>query len=328
MSSSHPEIDLPTDHILRQIIDAINANPEVREPLLRALLTEDFLALPKRMDKLENAVEELREETRAGFSAVNARIDNTNAELGSLSGRLDDTNAEVRTLSDRVDSTNAEVRTLSGRLDDTNAEVRTLSDRVDDTNAEVRTLSDRVDGNTRQLNDHTRQLSDNTRQLNDNTRAIRRLEGHVGRLIGSTYEDLCRYEIGVILDGYLFAPVLADRDWVYDKLLEARASGSISRDDYLDGLRPDIIAREKRDTDHVGPLAVVECSISFNRGDLENAARRAAIISGVTGNSVSAFVATERNWPAEVDVFASELGVTIIHHEQPPPTRYEDLPDP
>ena len=69
MSSSHPEIDLPTDHILRQIIDAINANPEVREPLLRALLTEDFLALPKRMDKLENAVEELREETRAGFSA-------------------------------------------------------------------------------------------------------------------------------------------------------------------------------------------------------------------------------------------------------------------
>ncbi len=116
MTSPTPEIDLPPDHILRQLLDAIAAHPEVREPLLRALLTEDLLTLPKRVDKLQG---ELREETRAGFRAVN----------------------------ERIDASNGEVRTLGDRLNDTN-----------------------------------RRLDENTQHLGENTRAIRRLEGHVGRL--------------------------------------------------------------------------------------------------------------------------------------------------
>ena len=101
------------------------------------------------------------------------------------------------------------------------------------------------------------------------------------------------------------------------KLLQARENGSISREDYIDGLRPDIIAKENRDTGHAGPLAVVEISITFNQGDLENAARRAAIISGVMGNSVTAFVATHGGWPDEVNDVAESLGVTVIRHEDP-----------
>ena len=173
---------------------------------------------------------------RGGFRAVNERIDTTNAE--------------VRALSDRIDTTNAEVRTLSDRIDTTNAEVRALSDRIDTTNAEVRALSDR---------------------LSENTRVTRRLEGHVGRLIGRTYEDRCRNEIAAILDGWLKCAVIADRDMVQQSLLQARTGGLISREDYLDGLRPDIIAREMDDTEQTGRLAVVEASITFNRNDLEHA---------------------------------------------------------
>ena len=150
---------------------------------MRILLTEDFLALPKRVDKLQAEFEEFREETRAGFRAVN----------------------------ERIDSTNTEVRALSDRLDE------------------------------------------NTRRLDENTRAIRRLEGHVGRLIGNTYEDLCRYEIAAILDRWLNVPVLADRDLITARLLVARQSNAISRDEYLDGLRPDIVARGVDDTAHAGP---------------------------------------------------------------------------
>ena len=254
MTSPAPETELPPDHLLRQLLDAIAAHPEVREPLLRVLLTDDFLALPNRVDKLQGEFEEFREETRAGFRAVNERIDVTNGE--------------------------------------------------------VRTLSDRLDENTRRLGEHSH-------RLDENTRAIRRLEGHVGRLVGNTYEDLCRYEIGAILDGWLIGPVLADRQLISAKLLQARESGSIGREDYLSGLRPDIIARENGDTDHFGPLAVVEASVTFNRSDLENAARRAAIISGVTGSRVTAFVATHVGWPGEVNTIAESLGVTIIRHEDP-----------
>ena len=268
MTSAVPETELPPDHLLRQLLDAITAHPEVREPLLRALLTEDFLTLPNRVDKLQSEFEEFREETRAGFRAVNERIDETNSRLGETNSRLGETNS-------RLDETNSRLGETNSRLDGINS------------------------------------------RLDDNTRSIRRLEGHVGRLIGRTYEEQCRYEIGAILDGWLVVGVLADRQVINAKLLQARENGSITRDEYLNGLRPDIVARENRDLDHTGILAVVEASVTFNRGDLENAARRAAIVANVTGNTVAAFVITHEDWPEEVNATAEALGVTIIRHEDP-----------
>jgi hypothetical protein len=315
MSSPTSETELPADHLLRQLIDAIAAHPEVREPLLRVLLTEDFLTLPKRVDRLQGEFEEFREETRAGFRGVNERIDATNERLDSTNERIDTTNEQLAATNERIDTTNEQLAATNERIDTTNTEVRTLSDRLDATNTEVRTLSDRtLSDRIDATNTELRTISG---QLGDNTRAIRRLEGHMGRLLGHTYEDRCRHEIGVILDGWLTGPVLADRSAVNAKLLEARQSGEITRDEYLDGLRPDIIARENQDAAQTGRLAVVEASVTFNRGDLESAARRAAIISGVTGVGVAAFVATHGEWPREVDADAQRLGVTIVHHEAP-----------
>jgi chromosome segregation ATPase len=137
MSSPTPETELPADHLLRQLIDAIAAHPEVREPLLRVLLTEDFLTLPKRVDRLQGEFEEFREETRAGFRGVNERIDTTNERLDSTNERIDTTNEQLAATNERIDTTNE-------RIDTTNTEVRTLSDRLDATNTEVRTLSDRI----------------------------------------------------------------------------------------------------------------------------------------------------------------------------------------
>lgn len=247
MTLPAPDIDLPADHLLRQLIDAIAAHPEVREPLLRVLLTEDFLTLPNRVDRLQGEFEEFREETRAGFRAVNER--------------LDETNAEVRTLG-------SEVRTLGQRMD-------------------------------------------------ENTRAIRRLERRVGRLTGQAYEDKCRYNIGVILDGWLDGPVVADRALINAKLLDARRNGAISREEYQHGLNPDIIACGVEDTDQSGFLAIVEASVTFNQDDLEIAALRASVIAKVTGTSTAAFMATHFDWPDEVNTVTRQLGVTIIRFEDP-----------
>ena len=296
MTSSAPETGLPPDHLLRQLMDAITAHPEVREPLLRALLTEDFLALPRRMENLEGEFQEFREETRAGFRAVNERIDATNAEVRVLSNRMDEFGNRLDEFGNRLDEFGNRLDEFGNRLDEFGNRLDEFGNRLDETNS---------------------RLDENSQRLDENTRAIRRLEGHVGRLIGNTYEDLCRREIGVILDGWLKAPVLADREVINAKLLRARESGVISREDYLNGLRPDVIARTNGDTDHTGPLAIVEASVTFNRNDLENAARRAAIISGVTGNSVTAFVATHDDWPDEVNTVAGALGVNIIRHEDP-----------
>lgn len=221
------DLDLPPDHPIRQILDVIEAHPEVREPVLRVLLTEDFLALP----------------------------------------------------------------------------------------GQVQGLSERVDGLTEQVGGLNERLDENTRVLNENTASTKRLEGHVGRMRGLSYEDSCRYYIGVILDGYLDGPVLADRERINDQLRKARRNDLISRQEYEHGLSPDIIARGEDDESQSERLAVVEASVTFNRRDLENAAQRAAIIGRVTGVRTDAFVATHYPWPDEISAAAERLGVRIIRRE-------------
>lgn len=226
MTSPILTLDLPPDHPLRMILDVIETHPEVREPLLRVLLTERLLALPDQVDKLQSDFEEFRDETRARFDGVDQRLD-------------------------------------------------------------------------------------------ENTGAIRRLEGHVGRLVGASYEDLCRAEIAGILDGQLDQPVLADREPINERFLAERHANRISRDEYLDGLRPDIVARSKNDDTQAGPYAVIEASVTFNQTDLRNAARRAEVISRVMGVATEGFVVTNSDWPTAIDELAEQLGVTIIRHLSP-----------
>ena len=268
MTTLAPELNLPPDHPLRQILDTIAAHPELREPVLRILLTEKFLALPEQVAELRSEFEDFREETREQFRSVNARLDENNARLDEHNSRLDETNS---------------------RLDETNS-------RLDETNS---------------------RLDENTRLLRENTAAIRRVEGHVGRLRGVSYEDTCRHEIVAVMDGWLEDPVIADREPINERLRTARHTGLITRNEYLDGLRPDIIARAGDDENHSGLLAIAEASVTFNRGDLETAARRAEIIARVVGVRTAAFVVTNHQWPDVLNEVARQLGVTIIHHEVP-----------
>ena len=51
----------PSDlrEFVQYVITAVNANPDLREPLLRALLTEDFLQMPVRLARLDDVPERL-----------------------------------------------------------------------------------------------------------------------------------------------------------------------------------------------------------------------------------------------------------------------------
>lgn len=82
------ELDLPDDELLRRILTAVAAHPEVREPLLRVLLTDEFLNLP-------TEVKELREEMREGFRAVNQRIDENTRSIRTLTGQVGELRGEA-----------------------------------------------------------------------------------------------------------------------------------------------------------------------------------------------------------------------------------------
>ncbi len=116
MTTIAPELNLPPDHPLRQILDTIAAHPEVREPVLRILLTEDFLALPEQVRELRADFTEFREETREQFRIVNERIDETNRtmqeQFQQVNERIDETN---RSLGERIDESRQDViRRMNG----------------------------------------------------------------------------------------------------------------------------------------------------------------------------------------------------------------------
>ena len=210
---------------------------------------------------------------------------------------------------------------LRGEFEDfreeTREQFRSVNARLDETNARLDEHNSRLDETNSRLDETNSRLDENTRLLRENTAAIRRVEGHVGRLRGVSYEDTCRHEIVAVMDGWLEDPVIADREPINERLRTARHTGLITRNEYLDGLRPDIIARAGDDENHNGLLAVAEASVTFNRGDLETAARRAEIIARVVGVRTAAFVVTNHQWPDVLNEVARQLGVTIIHHEVP-----------
>ena len=143
------------------------------------------------------------------------------------------------------------------------------------------------------------------------------LRGDFGRFRGESYERQCAEEIIPILDGYIAVAVLADREKIKDAFVRARQDGLISREELLDSYQPDIIARAAHDDSETENFAVVEASITFNRQDLENAARRARLIAKVTNVPSDPYLVTHHDWPGDMDDAALELGVTIIRHEVP-----------
>ena len=249
MTTIAPELNLPPDHPLRQILDTIAAHPEVREPVLRVLLTEDLLALPEQVRELRADFTEFREETREQFHAVNERIDETNRSLG-----------------ERIDETRRE-----------------LSERIDETRQDV----------------------------------IRRMNGFEGRFRGETYERKCADKIDSILVDHFRYAVEYDRTALTERLVQARHDRLLTNAEYQDARNVDIVAYEKPTPGVAEHLAVVEVSITFNRDDLETAARRAAIIGRVFGLRTDAFVATNGPWPEEVNEVARQLQVTVVRYFLP-----------
>ena len=347
MTTTIPTTDRPAGPLLvQQLIDAVTAHPEVREPLLRALLTEDFLTLPDRVSRLQSSFDDFRAETQDEFRRVNARIDANTDAIAVNTGAID---ANTATIAEHTSA----IAVNTGAIDANTATIaehtsaiavntgaiaehrQTLAEHsriIDEHTSTIAEHTSAIAANTGTIAEHTSAIAANTDAITDlrqtlaelsqnvaeNNRRIRRMDGHVGRLRGAAYEDRCREEVDAILDGLVGVAVLVDRARIKGQLLQARVAGLITRAEYLDGLRADVIARDWTDDDHADLLLVGECSITFNRDDLEIAARRADIIGRVTGVSTQAFLVTHYgDWPEDIAEIAQQLNVAVLQHQDP-----------
>ena len=146
---------------------------------------------------------------------------------------------------------------------------------------------------------------------------VRRMEGSLGRFRGETYEKRCIEKIDELLSDHFGYAQPLDREPINRQLAQVRRDGTISRQEYLDGRNVDIIAHDTFAYDGEHRWAVVEVSITFNRNDLENAARRSAIIAQVFDIQTQAFVVTNSPWPDDVNAVAERMGVTIVRSHDP-----------
>ncbi len=102
---------------VQYVIAAIDANPDLREPLLRALLTEEFLQVPTRLDNVSGRLDDVSE-----------RLDDVSERLDDVSGRLDDVSGRLDDVSGRLDDVSGRLDDVSGRLARVEDDVKTLKD--------------------------------------------------------------------------------------------------------------------------------------------------------------------------------------------------------
>ena len=244
-----PDIDnlIPQEaELVRRLVQEIAWYPQIREPVLRFLMAEDFPALVA-----------LVRQNAANIELILERL-----------GVVEEAVARIPTIEEAV----ARIPVIEETVE-----------RLDRTVAGI-------------------------------DRSVRVLQGQVGQLRGNSYEDKCREQIAAVLDGYMSRAVPANRERINTLLVNARHTGQITRAELIDGYNVDIIARALDDDAETAALAVAEVSITFNRRDLEIAARRAELIGRITGVATAAYLVTHHDWPEAMHTDAADLGVTIISY--------------
>lgn len=164
---------------LQDIIRALQAHPEWREPLLEALLPQRFQQLPEHTDRLEEALTRLAEQS--------AETDRRLRELSEETNKRFQEMAEQRSASDR------RIEQLTARVDDLTVKLEQLTARVDELAVRMDRLVERFDIMQRDLGElkgfHLEQYyrTNATAILGLFFRRLRVVDK--GRLIDSLYEQ-------------------------------------------------------------------------------------------------------------------------------------------
>ncbi|MGC8784854.1 MAG: hypothetical protein ACP5RN_10800 [Armatimonadota bacterium] len=280
---------------VEDIIRALQEHPEWREPLLNALLTDQYRQLPPRADRLEEALDRLAaaqeatqrtlqrfmEQTEQRFQQVEeqqrqqaARHDELVEKLVQLTARVDDLARRVEELTLRVDD-------LTARVDDLTVRLEQLTARVDDLTVRLEQLTARVD-----------QLA---AQMSALVERVGRMEQDLGDLKGLSLEQYYRNNATALLGLFFQKLRVVDKGRLIDSLFEQRA---LSREEWEQISKIDLLVRGVHRTSGEEYLLVWEISWTVDEEDVSRALERAQLLrqwglstvpvvagKGITGNA-------------------------------------------
>ena len=110
---------LDSESLVTRIIAELQADPNAQTLLLRALLTNEFLGMPIRLERIEADVAELKAdvaELNTRLTRVEADVAELKADVAELNTRLTRVEADVAELKTRMTRVEADVAVLKGDM--------------------------------------------------------------------------------------------------------------------------------------------------------------------------------------------------------------------
>jgi len=322
-------------HSVEDIIRALQEHPEWREPLLNALLTDQYRQLPTRADRLEEALARLAEEsakTDQRLAEMAARMEESRREtdqrLRELSEKTDQRLAEMaarmeesrrqteeylRQLSEKADKRFAE---MEARIAESNARVdqrfAEMAARMEESRRETdqrfAEMAARMDESRRQTDQRFAEITSDLRALTETVRnLIRRFDSELGSVKGMTLEMLYRDNATTILGKHFRNLRLVDRGQYLQEMLDQHP---ITDNEWKQLVSSDVMVHGVHRLTGKEYLMVWEVSWVIDDHDVERAADRAQILRQWQANALP--VVAGKALTASAHQAAQERGVLVI----------------
>ena len=270
------------ESLVNRIIAELEARPEVKPALLRALLTDEFLLLPAKVDRLMElvpAVEKLQQDV-SELKEGQARLEGDVSELKWGQARLEGDVSELKAGQARLEE-------RQGRLEAGQARLEERQDRLEAGQARLE-------------------------------RGQQRMGGQLSNLTGSQYQRhvaeigyrLVRRELGIQDAHLLDADSAPGKRMIIDISDAAEAAGRITVAESDEVILSDVILTGVDEANRQVQV-LLEVSMTVQQHDIERAEARARILEKATGIRTLAGVVGE-NIPEEERTRAQGRGVACF----------------
>ena len=269
-----PTTTVATREEVQRLINALRADPTLRDELERAILADKLLHLPEQVAILIDIMRSFAEAADTQFAALHKRLGNVEADVSTLKADVSTLKADVSTLKADVNTLKADVSTLK-------ADVSTLKTDVNTLKADVNTL--KADVSTLKADVSTLKADVNTLKADVNT-----LKTDSGKTRGKLLEEQVRHNPGRFLGRYARRLKALSVDDVLDSngvALDDEKYGVFSRADAF-------LAGSERGTGHA-TVIVVEATWRVSTDDVKRTAAWVSLLNSVGVLARGAIISVE-----------------------------------
>nr|WP_297806919.1 hypothetical protein [Tepidiforma sp.] len=286
---------------VEEFLELLRKDPELRERAREIIVAADWERVDRAIERMAAEIAAFAAETRAHIAEVerttNTRFNDMTGKFEALRNEMDRrfeaTDAKIDALrtdmNQRFEAADAKVEGLRTdmiqRFEAADVKVEGLRTDMNQRFEQVDQRFEQVDQRFEQVDQRFEQVDQRFERvearLDSIEKRLARVEGELGNLTGGQIEDRLSHEPGK----YLGRPyrkvrkIIVSEDAEVDAAIEA---GVLSEDEYQDVLRADVVVRvTPRRGEGSERVVVVEASKVVDRGDVERAARRAALLGRV-----------------------------------------------